>query len=259
MSSEQAILPKSGAGESMLRKLVYLFFIIFFVMASFAAYTVISTVNKVDSVIADPIGNLMKQLTIPATPVILPSNTTIVQEINNLARLETASIEMEKVVTAERGDNDFLWGLMGESMVFVAYGKVVAGVDLAQMTPDDIQVVDPVTVMVHMPPAAIFADLPALDNQKSYVADRDTGLLAGTDRDLETEVRRVAEARLREEALASGVVETADYNAREYMLNFLQALGFEEVIFTDDIPPTPMPFVQEVPKGYLLVTPTPSP
>lgn len=257
--SEQAIMPENKAGDSMLKKLMYLFFIVFFIVASIAAYTVYATVNKIDNSVTEPIGDLVKQLIIPSTPVVLPSNTTIVHEINNLARLETASVEMEKIVTAERGDNDFLWGMMGESMIFVAHGKVVAGVDLAQMTPDDIQVVDPDTVMVHLPPAGIFTDLPVLDNAKSYVADRDSGLLAGADPQLETEVRQVAEERLREEAIASGVIETANVNAQQYMISFLQGLGFEEIIFTEDIPPTPMPFIQEVPKGYVLVTPTPEP
>ncbi len=243
----------------MLRKLMYLFFIIFFAMASFAAYTVISAVNKVDSAVTEPLGDMFRQLIVPATPVILPSNTTIVHEINNLARLETASIEMEKVVTAERGDNDLLWGIMSESLIFVAHGKVVAGVDFAEMKPENLQVVDQDTVMVYLPPAKIFDDLPALDNEKSYVADRDTGLLAGADAQMETEVRRVAEARLREEALATGLLQTANVNAQEYMRTFLQGLGFTEVIFTETVPPTPAPFVQEVPKGYVLVTPTPGP
>jgi hypothetical protein len=257
--SERAIIPEKKAGDSMLKKLMYLFFIIFFALAAIAAYTIFATANKLDNAVAEPIGDLFKQLIVPATPVVLPSNTTIVHEINNLARLETASVELEKVVTAERGNSDVLWGIMGESMIFIAHGKVVAGVDLAQMTPEDVQVVDPETVMVHLPPAGLFEDLPVLDNSKSYVADRDTGLLAGADPQLETEVRQVAEERLREEAIASGVIETANVNAQQYMISFLQGLGFEEIIFTEDIPPTPLPFVQEVPKGYVLVTPTPSP
>lgn len=243
----------------MLRKLMYLFFVVFFLMASLAAYTVIATMNKVDNAVTQPLENLVKQLIIPATPVILPSSTTIVHQINDLARLETASVELEKLITAERGNHNILWGIMGESMIFVAHGKVVAGVDFAEMTPADVQVVDPDTVMVHLPPARIFDDLPALDNEKSYVADRDTGLLAGADAQMETEVRRVAEQRLREEAIASGVIETANYNAQQYMINFLQGLGFETIEFTTDTPPTPMPYVQEIPKGYVLVTPTPVP
>lgn len=242
--------------DSMLRKIMYLFMILFFIIGAFAAFTVITTARSVNKGVAAPIGNLFNQLLIPATPVILPSSTTIVNEINDLARLETASVEMEKVVTAER-NNEFLWGTMGESLIFVAHGKVVAGVDFAKMTPEDIAVVDPVTVMVHLPEVELFDDLPALDNEKSYVADRDTGLLTRADPTLETEVRKVAEQRLKEEATASGVLETAEYNAQQYMLNFLKGLGFENVTFTDETPPVPEPYVQQIPKGYILLTPTP--
>jgi hypothetical protein len=242
--------------DSMLRKIMYLFMILFFIIGAFAAFTVITTARTVNKGMAEPIGNLVNQLLIPATPVILPSSTTIVNEINDLARLETASVEMEKVVTAER-NNDFLWGAMGVSLIFVAHGKVVAGIDFAKMTPEDIAVVDPVTVMVHLPEVELFDDLPALDNEKSYVADRDTGLLTRADPTLETEVRKVAEQRLKEEATASGVLETAEYNAQQYMLNFIKGLGFENVIFTDETPPVPEPYVQQIPKGYILLTHTP--
>jgi hypothetical protein len=240
----------------MLRKLAYLFLVVFFILGALAAYFVVVTVRKADSAIARPIGDLVQQLVIPATPVVLPSSTTIVHEIKELARLETASVEMEKIITAER-NNEVLWGALGETMIFVANGKVVAGVDFAKMSEADLQVVDPVTVMVHLPEAELFDDLPALDNEKSYVADRDTGLLTRADPELETQVRRTAEDVLKEEALATGVVEEANFNAQQYMLNFLQSLGFENVIFTDDPPPTAEPFVQDIPKGYVLATPTP--
>jgi hypothetical protein len=110
--------------------------------------------------------------------------------------------------------------------------------------------------MVHLPEAKIFDDLPVLDNERSFVADRDTGLLAGADPELETEVRRAAERTIKEAAADSGVLERANANAQQYMLNFLQGLGFENVVFTDEPPPTPPPFEQEVPKGYEVITPT---
>jgi hypothetical protein len=241
----------------MLRKLMYLFLIGFFILGAIAAYTVVVTVNRAETGVVQPIGDLVRQLVIPATPVILPSSTTIVHQINDLARLETASVDMEKVITAER-NQEVLWGALGETLIFIACGKVVAGVDFAEMSVEDVQVVDPETVMVHLPEAKLFDDLPVIDNECSYIADRDTGLLTRADPELETEVRRVAERTIKEEALQTGVLETADYNAQQYMLNFLQGVGFENVIFTDDTPPTPPPYVQELPKGYTIVTPTPT-
>lgn len=236
----------------MLRKIMYIFLIIFFILASIAAYTLVVGANRASQVVA-PIGDLVRQLTIPVTPVILPNPVTIVNEIRDLSRLETASYELEKIVTAER-NQEALWGIMGENLIFVAHGKVVAGVDFAEMSTDDLQVVDPDTVMVHLPPAKIFDDLPILDTQRSYVAHRGTGLLARADPQLETEVRRVAEQEILEAARSSRILEQANYNSQQYMLTFLNGLGFENVIFTEDKPPTPPPFEQEVPKGFA-VTP----
>ena len=239
----------------MLRNVVYVLLIIFFIVASVAAYAVISTVNKADEAVVQPIGDLVRQLVLPATPVILPDKTTIVLEINNLTRLETASIELEKVITAER-DQELLWGAMGETMVFVAYGTVYAGVDFAQMTTDDLQVVSPDTVWIHLPEARYFDDIPALNTERSFVADRDTGLLTKGDPELETEVRQVAEATLREEAMSSNVLQVANDNARQFMQDFLQGLGFENIEFWDETPPPAPPYEQEVPKGFA-VTPAP--
>lgn len=241
----------------MLRKLAYLFLIVFFVIGALAAYTFVATVNKAGSV-AQPIGDFFQELVIPATAEVIPSSTTIVRQINDLARLETASMELEKNVVAER-NNDMLWGAMGETLIFEAHGLAVAGVDFSNMTPADIQVVDPETVMIHLPEAALFDDLPLLDTQTSRVLDRDTGLFASVDPQLETLVRQEAEAALREEAMSTELLDRANYNAQQFMLTFMQGLGFESVIFTDDIPPTVEPYEQEIPKGYILVTPTPQP
>ncbi len=235
----------------MLRKIAYLFVIIFFFMASFAAYIFIKGANQVNESVVAPVGDLVRQLVVPATPVILPNPSTVVVQIKDLARLETASFELEKVVTAE-SNQEILWGALGETMIFVGYGKVVAGVDLAEMTVNDLHVVDPDTVMIVLPPATIFDDLPVLDNDRSFVADRDTGVLTSADPELETNVRRAAEDAIMEAAQESNILDIANTNGQTFMLNFLQGLGFENVIFSDGTMPTPPPYVQEVPKGMVL-------
>lgn len=237
----------------MLRKIAYVMLIALFILSAILVYTVIAGVNRTEKAVVQPITDLVRQLIIPVTPVILPSTTTIVHQINTLSRLETASVDLEKVITAER-NSDALWGALGETMIFVAHGRVIAGVDFAQMSVEDIQVADPDTVWIHLPKATIFDDLPALDNDKSYVADRDTGLLTRADPELETEVRRIAEATVKEEALASGVLEKADSSAQRYMRDFLVGLGFETIEFYDETPPVPPAYEQLAPKGFV-VTP----
>jgi hypothetical protein len=236
-----------------MRKVFYALLIIFLAVTTFLMVTVLVTANQARQAAA-PIGDLMRGLVIPATPVILPDPVIIVTEIQDLARLETASYTFEKVIRAERGDQRLLWGAFGESLLFVAHGEVVAGVDLAQMSTSDLQVVDPQTVMIHLPPAEIFSV--RLDNERSYVANRDTGLLTGADPYLETEVRQAAEAELRAAAEESDIISRANTNAEAYMRSFLRGLGFTEVRFTQTPPPVPPPFEQDVPKGHA-VTPVP--
>ena len=238
----------------MLRKAAYAALIIFFLVASVAVYTVVSGLNRATDAIADPIGGLMAQLSLEATPEILPNPVTIVLEINTLARLETASMSMEKIVTIER-NQDQLFGVFGESILFVAYGDVYAGVDLAKMQPSDMQVVDPTTVMVHLPEAEIF--IATLDNERSYVHDRDRGLFASADPELETLVRQDAERQILEAALEANILTIADENAQAYMEQFLGNLGFENIMFTDSPPPPAPAYEQPLPKGYFLGTPEP--
>lgn len=236
-----------------MRKVFYALLIIFFAVATFLMVTVLLTVNQAKQATA-PIGDLVRGLVIPATPVVLPDPVIIVTEIQDLARLETASYSFEKIIRAERGDASFLWGALGESLIFVAHGEAVAGVDLEDMSAADLQVVDPETVMVHLPEAEVFSV--RLDNQKSYVADRDTGVLVRADPQLETQVRQTAEDELLLAAQESDILVRANNNAEAYMSNFLRGLGFTNIIFTETTPPVPPPFEQDVPKGHV-VTPVP--
>jgi hypothetical protein len=70
-----------------------------------------------------------------------------------------------------------------------------------------------------------------LNNQESYVFDRDTGLI-GTNPDLETEVRRAAEEEILSAALEDGILEMAQRNAETVVLRLLLSLGFTDVAFT---------------------------
>ena len=259
MSKEELVetQPRSKAKTVLIGLAVLLFLAMAFLVFSIAS--LVNTVNDGAAAAIEPIGDRFRSLLLPATPVILPNPATVVKQINDLSRLETASYEMEKVITADSEQDGLLGIFLGESMIFIAYGKVYAGVDFTRMTAADLVVVDPDTVMVHLPPAEIFADIPVLDNDRSFVADRDTGLLTRADPALETQVRQAAESSIREAAQSSDILTRANTNAQTYMNNFLAGLGFTEIIFTPDTPPAAGPYEQEIPKGYyLLPTATPA-
>ena len=124
--------PETKEGGNKLRNLAFLSIMVFFCMASAAVGMFALGANQAKNEVIEPVRNLVRQLVLPVTPVIMPNPTTIIREIQDLQRLETASFEFEKVITAE-SKPDLLWGLLGESVVFVANGKVFAGVDFAKM------------------------------------------------------------------------------------------------------------------------------
>ena len=166
------------------------------------------------------------------TPTIIPDPVTIILQVRNLSRLETASYTIEKVITAETGQGPFSF-LFGDRLILVARGQVIAGVDQGKMEDGDILITEDGTVVVTLPEAEIL--VATLDNQKSYVVDRDTGLV-GTNPALETEARQAAEKEVLNAALEDGILDTAQRNAEMYVRQIIMALGFDEVIFALAVP-----------------------
>ena len=164
------------------------------------------------------------------TPTILPDPVTIIHEVRSLARLETIEYTVEKVIQADSGQQE-LWGLLGDKLIFVAHGNVIAGVDLAKLLSDDLWV-DTGTLYVRLPETEIF--MATLDNDKSYVYDRDTGLFTKGNIDLETLARQAAEDEIKKAALEDGILEQARTNAEYYLLRLFQTLGYPQVIFVNE-------------------------
>jgi len=151
---------------------------------------------------------------------------TVVRQIRGLERLETVSYTMDKIVTGERDNPILPQFLAGDKLLLVVHGEAIAGVDLSKLQPSDVTVRGD-SVRVHLPPAEIFTT--SLDNTKTKVYSRDTGLFSSPDPNLEGEVREEAERQLRKAALDDGILKTADANARQTITNILKSLGFANV------------------------------
>lgn len=166
------------------------------------------------------------------TPTIIPDPVTIIHQVRSLARLETIQYNVEKVITAETHQEVFA-PLFGDRLIFIAHGSVIAGVDLAKMSPDDMYVRDGV-LYVRLPESEIF--VATLDNEKSYVYDRQTGLLTKGETDLETLARQSAEAEIEKAALEDGILEKARLNAETFLYRFLLNVGYHEIVFVAQEP-----------------------
>jgi hypothetical protein len=161
------------------------------------------------------------------TPTIIPDPVTYIQEVRALARLETIQYSVEKVITAELGQGNFNF-LFGDSLLFVAHGVAIAGIDMSKIQPQDMVLVNGV-LNVRLPPAEIF--IVTLDNNKSYVYRRDTGILTKQTVDLETLARQRAEEEIQKAVLEDGILNQAQNNAELFLYKFFQSLGYRDVVF----------------------------
>ncbi len=167
------------------------------------------------------------------TPTIYPNGAAVIRAVQPLARLETVQYSIEKVIVAESGQGP-LGFLFGDRLLLVAHGNVIAGVDLSKLQDGDIEVLNDGRVIVIMPPAEIF--VATLDNDKTFVYDRDVGVLTQGDINLETAARQAAEDEIESAALEDGILQIANQNGRATVTLLILALGFEEVIFIDATP-----------------------
>jgi hypothetical protein len=154
------------------------------------------------------------------------SQPTVVVQIRKLARLESISFSMDKMVSGDREGRILPPFLTGDRVLLEVHGEAVAGVDLTQLSPGDVQVTER-TVQVHLPSAQLFTV--ALDNARTHVYERQTGLLVPVDPSLEGEVREKAAENLRQSALAAGILVTAHQNACSTVTKLLLGLNFTQV------------------------------
>ena len=151
---------------------------------------------------------------------------TVVHQIQQLQRLETVSYTVDKIISGEHS-NAYLPNFMaGDRLLLMVHGEVVGGINLAGLLPDDVRIHGQ-KVSIHLPAAEVFST--RIDNAKTKVYSRDTGLFSSPDPNLESEVREEAERQLHQAALQDGILKIAADNARSTISGMLKGLGFQEV------------------------------
>ncbi|WP_158751080.1 DUF4230 domain-containing protein [Acidobacterium sp. S8] len=151
---------------------------------------------------------------------------TIVAKIQQLQRLETVVYTMDKVVGGSRESEYFPDFLAGDKLLLVVHGQTIAGIDLSKLQSSDIKI-NGRAVQVHLPQSEVFTT--TLDNSKTRVYSRETGLFAAADPNLESEVRDKAQQELQQAAVNDGILQTARKNAAATVTTMLLGLGFEHV------------------------------
>jgi len=154
----------------------------------------------------------------------------VVEKIQRLNRLETVVYSLDTVVEGNKSSAVLPDLLAGDRMLMIVRGQTIAGVDMSQMKPDDVQIIEngnERTVRIVLPPSQVFAT--TIDNQHTRVYARTTGLLVPADINLESETRVKAQEELQKAALEDGILDAASRNARSTVTAMLEGLGFQKV------------------------------
>lgn len=153
----------------------------------------------------------------------------VVNQIRGLNRLETAAMRVTHVATISQTYTLIPDALAGDEVTLYAVGDVIAGVDLSQLQPGDIQRDANGTVIIHLPPSMVL--LTRLDNRQTHVVNRRTGVFRRADQQLEARARQYAEQSIRSESVRRGILQTAELNAQARVAELARALGARKVVF----------------------------
>ncbi len=168
-------------------------------------------------------------------PLIEPTQTsdTVVQGVRRLNELATAEMTAQVVVPEEEVarimGQEVPEFLMGEKVLLIARGEVEAGIDLDELSRNDVKVEEE-KVTIDLPEARILDS--SLDEEKTRLYAWDRGLLTRGDYTVVEEARREAIDRIEQAARDEDIVQEAQNNAEDSVREFLISLGYKEVVFT---------------------------
>jgi hypothetical protein len=149
--------------------------------------------------------------------------------IRDLAQLTT--VESVQYTIVEKGtDEGWLAWARGDSLRMFAVARIGAGVDLGELTIRDVVLGDDGVVEMSVPGAAIQYVDP--DEDATQILERDTGIFTSGDPGLESDVRRIADEVLVDNAIEAGILDRAEDNARSVLTDFLLNLGYQDVQVT---------------------------
>jgi hypothetical protein len=175
----------------------------------------------------------LAHLAVPETDVrTLRAGPDVVLAVRDLARLESTSFHMERVIELTHTERR-LFGLLEaeDSILLVAAADVVAGIDLEELREGDVQVdAEAGRARIVLPPPRVLSA--RLDSARTFVHSRRTDALARRHERLESEARREAERTLEASAIEAGILSRAQQSAARTVEALVRSLGYADVQVT---------------------------
>ncbi|PSN11211.1 DUF4230 domain-containing protein [filamentous cyanobacterium CCT1] len=173
----------------------------------------------------------------PAEPQV-DVRSVVVQQLRGASELTTAIFAMEAVVPTQ-SDRTLAGYVIGSTnLLYIAYGEVRAGVDLAELTAANVQVTGEDAIQITLPPPKILDS--KIDLSKSNVFDYSRGFLGlGPDvaPELQEKAQQEALVKIEEAACRENLLAEANRRAEVTVGQLLATTGFETVTVTTQ-PPT---------------------
>lgn len=171
------------------------------------------------------------------------SQPPLLVSLTDLAEYRAASANFEVVVDLEKDTKYLPDFIKGQRVIMVAAGNVDASVDFSTLRDENVVVsADRRTVTITLPSPTL--SKVRLDNDKTYVADRQRGLadrIAGVFGNPANDqfLYQAAEDKLADAAQASTILDLAETNTRAMLTSLLKSLGFDNVTITFVAPANP--------------------
>ena len=158
------------------------------------------------------------------------STPEVVSKVQRLNRLESVVYSLDTVVEGNESSPVLPEVLAGDRLLLIVHGQTIAGIDFSKLKPESVQIKqerDGRSIRLLLPPSEVFVT--TLDNARTRVYARNTGLFVSADPNLETATRLRAQNELQQAALSDGILATARANARDTVRVLLEGLGFTRI------------------------------
>ncbi|UBF26770.1 DUF4230 domain-containing protein [Kovacikia minuta CCNUW1] len=164
--------------------------------------------------------------------------SVVIQQVRNASELTTAVFTMEAVVPTSQDSNIGGFVLGTTKLLYIAHGQVQAGVDLSQLTPENVQVGSD-RIQIQLPPPTILDS--KIDVSRSSVYDYNRGML-GLGPDVAPQLQALAQQEALKKiitaACSDGVLTKASDRAKLVVTQLLATTGYKAVA-VEVQPPAP--------------------
>lgn len=166
---------------------------------------------------------------------VVVTREAVVQKVQNLNRLETIAFNIDTIITSKKqGTWQALWQ-DEQKGIFIAHGRVIAGVDFNKLTPEQVTVSeDGKQIIIQLPAVEIFATY--LDDIDVY--DLQTGMfgLMQVDNALFTKAQEAGKTKVLTTACKANILKLANDNAEKQVQALFNLTGSTVKVNVADLP-----------------------